>query len=190
MERFSRTGEAVWERAVLSGVIAHAREAAGGAILWGGYAEPRRLYEGASLFDGPEVKVRDQHLGIDFWAEAGTPVHAVANAVLHSQQDNARLRDYGPTIILRHADGLHSLYGHLSRASLRLHSVPGEAIPAGTLLGWMGMPEENVDWPPHLHFQLIHDMQGLQGDYPGVCAMPDLPFYLANCPDPAPYFGL
>jgi peptidoglycan LD-endopeptidase LytH len=189
VSRFERSEERVWERPVLTGIIAAARAAAQGAVLWGGYGEVRRLYAGAALFDQPD-RVRDQHLGIDFWADAGTPVYAVADAVLHSQQDNAHPRDYGPTILLRHAgDGLHSLYGHLSRASLALHAV-GAAIPAGTLIGWLGAPEENVDWPPHLHFQLIRDLQGLQGDYPGVCARADLAFYLGNCPDPAPYLGL
>jgi peptidoglycan LD-endopeptidase LytH len=187
--RFAQSGEAVWERPVLTALIAATRAAAQGAVLWGGYGEARRLYAGAALFDQPD-RVRDQHLGIDFWADAGTPVYAVADAILHSQQDNHALRDYGPTILLRHAgDGLHSLYGHLSRASLSLHAV-GVRIPAGTLIGWLGAPEENVDWPPHLHFQLIRDLQGCQGDYPGVCARADLAFYLGNCPDPAPYLGL
>lgn len=189
--RFARSGEAVWLRPVLTAVIAQARAEAGGAVLWGGYLEHRRLYAGAALFSGAAaVEERDRHLGIDFWAEAGTPVYAVADAVLHSQQDNAQLRDYGPTLILRHTGAeLHSLYGHLSRASLLLHPV-GAHIPAGTLIGWLGSPEENVDWPPHLHFQLIRDMQGCVGDYPGVCSLSQLDYYSANCPDPAAYLGL
>lgn len=190
-DRFAQTGEAVWLRPVLTAVLARTRAAADDAVLWGGYLEYRRLYAGAALFSGAEaVEERDRHLGIDFWAEAGTPVYAVADAVLHSQQDNARQRDYGPTIILQHtAEALHSLYGHLSRASLLLHPV-GAHIAAGTLIGWLGSPEENVDWPPHLHFQLIRDLQGHVGDYPGVCSLSQLEAYRANCPDPAAYLGL
>lgn len=187
--RFAASGAAIWERPVLTALLSAERAAAKGAILWGGYLETRRLYAGAALFDQRE-KIRDQHLGIDFWADAGTPVYAVADAILHSQQDNHQLRDYGPTILLTHREGgLHSLYGHLSRASLALHTV-GAPIAAGSLIGWLGTPEENVDWPPHLHFQLIRDLQGCRGDYPGVCALADLPFYQANCPDPAAFLGL
>jgi len=31
---------------------------------------------------------------------------------------------------------------------------------------------------------LIEDMQGLKGDYPGVCKFSERERYLANCPDP------
>jgi hypothetical protein len=43
---------------------------------------------------------------------------------------------------------------------------------------------KNGDWPPHLHFQLIWDLGGKWGDYPGVAAERDLEFYKENCPDP------
>jgi hypothetical protein len=42
----------------------------------------------------------------------------------------------------------------------------------------------NGNWPPHLHFQLIRDMQGKRGDYPGVVRADELAFYRDNCPDP------
>jgi len=51
----------------------------------------------------------------------------------------------------------------------------------------LGKPDENGGWPPHLHFQLIRDMQGFVGDYPGVCAKQDLTFYANNCPDPSAF---
>jgi len=31
---------------------------------------------------------------------------------------------------------------------------------------------------------LILDLQGMKGDYPGVCRVSELAFYQANCPDP------
>ena len=60
----------------------------------------------------------------------------------------------------------------------------GAAIAAGQLLCHLGKPAENGGWPPHVHFQLIRDMQGWQGDYPGVCSQQDVGFYAKNCPDP------
>jgi hypothetical protein len=47
-----------------------------------------------------------------------------------------------------------------------------------------GIPYENGHWPPHLHFQVIVDMKGMKGDYPGVCAWPERESYLENSPDP------
>jgi hypothetical protein len=43
---------------------------------------------------------------------------------------------------------------------------------------------ENGNWPPHLHFQLIRDMQGWKGDYPGVAKFSERQQWLDNCPDP------
>ena len=93
-----------------------------------------------------------------------------------------------PTIILFHPVlGIYSLYGHLAIEDLEGLSV-GMPIAAGQLLCHLGEPSENGGWPPHLHFQLIRDMQGYSGDYPGVCSPRDLPFYSENCPDPVTFY--
>ena len=184
-ERFRESGEMVWEYAVLKGVVEREIAAQDGRILWGGYLERRKLYAGTALFDGGKA-VRDMHLGVDFWAAAGSAVYAPVDGWVHSQQDNAQDHDYGPTVVLSHVyagAAYHTLYGHLSRASLGLHGE-GEAVKAGELIGWLGKPEENVGWPPHLHFQVILDMEGMRGDYPGVAAEKDLGWYGVNCPDP------
>ena len=44
--------------------------------------------------------------------------------------------------------------------------------------------KENGDYPPHLHFQIILDIENFYGDYPGVCSENDLKYYSQNCPDP------
>ena len=49
------------------------------------------------------------------------PIHAALDGTIHSFQNNTALGDYGPTIILSHEiEGFkfHTLYGHLSEASL------------------------------------------------------------------------
>ena len=43
----------------------------------------------------------------------------------------------------------------------------GDRIKAGDIFAEFGIPAENGHWPPHLHFQLIADLQGWKGDYPG-----------------------
>ncbi|MEL7004818.1 MAG: peptidase M23, partial [Bacteroidota bacterium] len=57
-------------------------------------------------------------------------------------------------------------------------------IKGGQQFAEFGKYEENVHWPPHLHFQIIEDMGGREGDFPGVAAPSESQSFLANCPDP------
>jgi murein DD-endopeptidase MepM/ murein hydrolase activator NlpD len=77
----------------------------------------------------------------------------------------------------------YTLYGHLSLNSLK-NLNGGERIEKGDVFAEFGIPMENGHWPPHLHFQIIIDLQGYEGDYPGVCKYSERKKYLANCPDP------
>lgn len=155
-------------------------------FLVGGYLEYRALYGRSEVFDGAdENSIRRLHIGLDIWGPAGSPVYAPMEGVIHSIADNNKKGDYGATIILKHEiDGIkfHSLYGHLSKRDL--HYRKGDIVNKGDLLAHFGSHDENGYWPPHLHFQLIEDMQGLEGDYPGVCSLNDKAFYQVNCPDP------
>lgn len=165
--------------------------AAGTRLGVGGYNEHRVIYRRSEHFQ-QEQQPREIHLGIDFWAAAGTPVLAPLDGVVHSFRDNAHFGDYGPTIILEHSlNGrpLYSLYGHLSRASLA-GLAEGKPVIAGQKLAELGPYPENGDWPPHLHFQLITDMLGLRGDFPGVCSLADRATFLALCPNPNDLLGI
>ena len=48
----------------------------------------------------------------------------------------------------------------------------------------VGYSEVNGDYAPHLHFQIIKNIENFEGDYPGVTSQNNLAFYRANCPDP------
>lgn len=160
----------------------------------GGYNEHRTVYSRSHVFD-PEIpgeEPRRLHLGIDIWGDAGTEVFAPLDGMVHSFAFNDQYGDYGATIILYHeADGnsFHSLYGHLSLKDLD-GLTEGKKIRAGDLIAHFGEPEENGHWPPHLHFQLIIDMEGRKGDYPGVCKFSESEKYLLNCPDPDKVLGM
>ena len=151
----------------------------------GGYMEHRALYARSELFNSAD-EPRRLHLGVDIWADAGTPVYAPINGRIHSFQDNDHFGDYGPTIILQHQlDGLalYTLYGHLNRQCLGSLFV-GDPVSKGTQIGAFGGQHENGHWPPHLHFQLMFDMQGCWGDYPGVGRYSEKDRHLKNIPDP------
>lgn len=159
-------------------------------VAYGGYLEQRNLYSDNSSFSSDGNK-RNIHLGIDFWSKAGTKVIAPLNGEVHSFQNNATIGDYGPTIILEHKlQGFifQTLYGHLSLASLDNLYV-GKEFSNGDCLGTLGTVDINVNYAPHLHFQIIIDMEGKKGDYPGVCSLDTLDFYSKNCPNPNLLFG-
>lgn len=159
----------------------------GDKIGYGGYLEHRVIYETYANFATSSADFRNIHLGMDFWTKAGTPVFAPLDGVVHSFQVNYGAGNYGPTIILHHPEAnIYSLYGHLSMGDLSQLDV-GMPINAGQKLCHLGNLNENGGWPPHLHFQLIRDMQGLKGDYPGVCSQRDVGFYANNCPHPRFY---
>ncbi|UOE49568.1 peptidoglycan DD-metalloendopeptidase family protein [Mucilaginibacter sp. SMC90] len=151
----------------------------------GGYMEHRTIYAFSSHFDTDD-EPRRLHLGVDIWCDAGTPVYAPLEGVVHSYQDNNNIGDYGPTIILQHnLDGLtlYSLYGHLSRTSLEGLSA-GKPVLKNQQIATFGSSDENGQWPPHLHFQLMFDMEGKQGDYPGVGKFSEKEIWQKNIPDP------
>lgn len=155
----------------------------------GGYFEPRVLYSRSAHFSGEEA--RSLHLGVDVWMPAGTAVFAPLNGRIHSFADNAGFGNYGPTLIVEcslEGKSFFVLLGHLSRADMRNWSK-GAPVKAGMQLGTLGPFPENGDWPPHVHVQVMSDMQGMEGDFYGVCAPSEEAKFRALVADPAPMLG-
>ncbi len=159
-------------------------------VAHGGYKEQRALYRRSARFQ--DGAVRDVHMGIDLWAPAGTSVHAIMDGKIHSFADNDDAGNYGPTLILEHeyqGEKLYSLYGHLSKSDIQGWEV-GVRFRESEQIATLGTPQENGGYSPHLHFQLMTDMQGHQGDFPGVLAESDLENYSRIILDPNPFiFG-
>jgi Ser/Thr protein kinase RdoA (MazF antagonist) len=109
---------------------------AGVTVAVGRYNEPRLLYVAPEFALGPRLtdEHRTIHIGLDLFAEAGTPVFAPLPGVVHAFADNRSAQDYGPVIVLRHAtdDGgeFFTLYGHLSRESLAGSPLAARWTPA------------------------------------------------------------
>lgn len=162
---------------------------AGVRISIGRYDEPRLLYTAPEFALGGRAidEHRTIHIGLDLFMPAGSPVYAPLDGVLHVCHDNDTLLDYGPMIILRHTtdDGLEffTLYGHLSRESLKGH-YPGREIRAGDQIATLGTAQVNVGWTPHLHLQIITDLLGLGTDFPGVARPSQRRVWTSLCPDP------
>lgn len=179
---FNISSSKEWEEYLNNYFLKHDKK-----VAYGGYLEVRNIYNRSEHFNKlSEEKQRNIHLGIDLWCNAGTDVLAVLDGEVHSFKNNTNYGDYGPTIILKHlVEGkeFYSLYGHLSVESIKNLSV-GQKVTQGKKIGTLGDSSVNGDYAPHLHFQLIIDMQGNHGDYPGVASKMDVDFYKQNCPNP------
>lgn len=158
----------------------------------GGYGEMRPVYTTNDFAtegnDGP--RWRTTHLGLDVWGPAGTPVFAPYPGTVHSIGTDPTKGGYGAVIVLEHQTDsgipFFTLYGHLSANSLTDWEA-GTQVHSGDEIARFGVEQENGGWPPHLHFQVILDMLGHAGDYPGVAYPEAARVWLGLCPDPYPF---
>lgn len=162
------------------------------AIIAGGYLETRPLYttnayrsEGNSGYE-----YRNTHLGVDYWLDAGTAIHAPFDGEVITLFDNNIDKDYGPIILLKHQinrASFYTLYGHLSRScfeNLKLN----QHVKQGDKIAEVGNSSVNGNWTPHLHFQIILDLLGNTTNYPGTCIWKDKTIWSSICPDPNSIF--
>ncbi|MGW8779962.1 M23 family metallopeptidase [Streptomyces sp. NPDC055796] len=85
------------------------------------------------------------HTGVDFIASSGTTVRAVgAGTVVSAGWGGA----YGNEVVIRHADGKYSQYGHLSQLSVSV----GQSVAGGQTIGLSGSTGNSTG--PHLHFEI------------------------------------
>jgi murein DD-endopeptidase MepM/ murein hydrolase activator NlpD len=110
----------------------------------------------------PILRLSRPHLGVDFAAPLGTPVHAVADG---SVVDAGWEGGLGRTVRIEHADGYRTTYGHLSRipGSLR----PGRMVHRGQVIGYVG--STGLSTGNHLHYGVERD-----GEYVDPLALKSL----------------
>lgn len=86
------------------------------------------------------------HQGIDISADKGNPVYATADATVDSASFTG---DYGNLVVLRHAFGLITRYGHLSKFVVRA----GQAVKRGDVIGYVGATGRATG--SHLHYEIL-----------------------------------
>jgi 4-aminobutyrate aminotransferase-like enzyme/Ser/Thr protein kinase RdoA (MazF antagonist)/murein DD-endopeptidase MepM/ murein hydrolase activator NlpD len=171
----------------------------GAEVGVGRYDEVRQWY-GSKIFQTPgddPPEWRTVHLGVDIFLDAGSPVLAPFDAVVHSMGNNVGNQDYGPTVILEHGAEVEmggtltfwTLYGHLAGDFLsRLE--PGQTVQKGEAFAQIGDFPENGNWAPHLHFQVITNLLGLTGNFPGVAPPSQRDLWKSLSPDPNAILGI
>ncbi|WP_196890569.1 peptidoglycan DD-metalloendopeptidase family protein [Aureivirga marina] len=157
------------------------------SIITGGYLEERCVYDTKAYKNSNDNSYRSIHLGLDFWVKEDTPVHALFDGKVVILHNNAAEKDYGPTIVLEHrADRnfvFYTLYGHMTRDSLNFLRI-GKRIRKGEIVGYVGHDNENGNWIPHLHFQVILDLLGNTTNFPGVAFKNERSTWKNICPNP------
>jgi murein DD-endopeptidase MepM/ murein hydrolase activator NlpD len=97
---------------------------------------------------------RDPHHGVDLESKEGNPVYAPAEGVvIFAGRDHERIYTpwddyYGNLIVIQHANGLFSLYGHLSKISVSV----GDQVNPGNVIAAVG--HTGVAIGSHLHFEV------------------------------------
>ena len=140
-----------------------------GVGLWG---EVRKVYTTDAFRSKLALgERRDMHLGLDLFADAGTPMLAPLDAVVIDAANEAIPQGFGGCVLLEHQPEpgvtFRSLWGHLSPPSIA-HLQPGMHIARGEAFGRLGGFTENGGWIPHLHLQLVLTGERSAVDIPGV----------------------
>jgi murein DD-endopeptidase MepM/ murein hydrolase activator NlpD len=95
----------------------------------------------------PIRRVVRQHFGVDYVAPKGTPVEAVSDGRVVSAGWSG---GYGRLVVLGHAEGYQTRYGHLSGFGKGIRS--GAPVRQGQVVGYVG--STGLSTGPHLHYEV------------------------------------
>ncbi len=96
----------------------------------------------------PILQLIRGHMGTDYAAPTGTPVHAAGDGRVSFA---GRRGGYGNAILLDHSNGVSTLYGHMSRFAALMRV--GKQVHQGEVIGFVGMT--GLATGPHLHYEYL-----------------------------------
>jgi murein DD-endopeptidase MepM/ murein hydrolase activator NlpD len=122
-----------------------------------------------------------KHTGTDFGVHVGTSVLAAAKGTVWATGDTdiaCRGASYGKYVLLRHPNGLATLYGHLSRIAVS----QGDQVDAGDIIAYSG--NTGYSTGPHLHLGVFVASATRVDDVPSQ-ACPGAIFHMPVAPKDA-----
>ena len=90
---------------------------------------------------------RRPHKGVDITLNTGDAVYSAFDGVVRIAMPTRMSGGYGNVLVIRHANGLETYYGHLSKYLVE----SGDIVKAGELIGYGGSTGRSTG--PHLHFE-------------------------------------
>jgi murein DD-endopeptidase MepM/ murein hydrolase activator NlpD len=101
----------------------------------------------------PNCPSRHFHSGLDIATDYGTPVHASDGGIVHNfatacSWNPGALCGYGRYVVIVHAGGFTTLYGHLSGWAV----ADGTQVDKDTVIGYEGSTGNSTG--PHVHFEI------------------------------------
>ena len=113
--------------------------------------KPLRLAHISSRFTNrrfhPILRTWRAHRGVDYAADAGTPVEVTGKGVVARREVND---SYGRYIDVRHANGYLTRYAHLR--GWASGTAVGSSVAQGQVIGYVGMT--GLATGPHLHYEM------------------------------------
>lgn len=94
----------------------------------------------------PVLDIVRPHEGTDYAAPVGTPIKSVGEGkVIFAGKKGG----YGNTVVLKHGDGITTLYAHLNRIDGSIRN--GKRVVQGDVVGYLG--STGMVTGPHLHYE-------------------------------------
>lgn len=131
---------------------------AGHTVSDQGYVTPvegARLTSSYGMRTHPITGAYVLHNGADLAAASGTPIYAAreGTVIAASYSGYTPLGMSGYVVVVQHADGVVTAYGHMARIDVSV----GQSVAAGDVLGAVGSTGNSTG--PHLHFVVQIDGQ-------------------------------
>lgn len=120
---------------------------------------------------------RRQHYGTDIKVFVGDTIRAAFSGKVRVVEDQGYRKGYGKYVVIRHANGLETVYGHMSKHLVK----PDQIVKAGDVIGLGGNTGRSTG--SHLHFEtrflgqfidpeklFDFEAQDVKGDYYLFCS--------------------
>ena len=95
----------------------------------------------------PLLHFKKDHTGVDWAAPMGTPIYASGNGVIEKLGWEG---GYGKYILIRHANGYQTAYGHMSAYARNMEE--GKRVRQGQIIGYVG--STGLSTGAHLHYEI------------------------------------